>query len=179
MLGLGLASGAWGQTRPSPEPAPGRTDAQRSAWSPDSGAVESSKLVGTRVQLAESAAQGIEQQEWMTPIEEALQKGIAAAFQAGGAVGHAIKNVLHGTWLGHPLHPVLTDIPLGAWTTALVFDTLDSGSRGWPWQDAARRRARHAILVGVFGAGGAPPAGLSGWQETDGKARRTGLAHAA
>ncbi len=53
MLGLGLASGAWGQTRPSPEPAPGRTDAQRSAWSPDSGAVESSKLVGTRVQLAD------------------------------------------------------------------------------------------------------------------------------
>ena len=52
LLGLGLAGGAWGQTRPSSEPA--RTDnAQRSAWSPESGAVETGKLVGTRVQTVD------------------------------------------------------------------------------------------------------------------------------
>jgi len=129
--------------------------------------------------LAESAAQGIERQEWMTPIEERLQKSIAAAFEAGGAAGRAIKNFLHGTWLGHPLHPVLTDVPLGAWTTALVFDVLDSGRRRWPWQAAVARRADDAILVGIVGAVGAALAGLTDWQHTDGKARRTGLAHAA
>jgi nitrite reductase/ring-hydroxylating ferredoxin subunit/uncharacterized membrane protein len=129
--------------------------------------------------LAESAAQGIERQEWMTPIEERLQKSIAAAFEAGGAAGRAIKNFLHGTWLGHPLHPVLTDVPLGAWTTALVFDALDSGRRRWPWQAAVARRADDAILVGIVGAVGAALAGLTDWQHTDGKARRTGLTHAA
>ena len=129
--------------------------------------------------LAESAARGIERQEWMAPVEDALQRAVAAAFKAGGNAGRAVKNFLHGTWLGHPLHPALTDVPLGAWTTALVFDTLDAGSRGWPWQTAARRRADDAILVGIVGAVGAALAGLTDWQHTDGKARRTGLAHAA
>ena len=129
--------------------------------------------------LAESAAQGIERQEWMAPVEDALQRAVAAAFKAGGNAGRAVKNFLHGTWLGHPLHPALTDVPLGAWTTALVFDTLDAGSRGWPWQTAARRRADDAILVGIVGAVGAALAGLTDWQHTNGTARRTGLAHAA
>jgi len=129
--------------------------------------------------LAESAARGIERQEWMAPVEDALQRAVAAAFKAGGNAGRAVKNFLHGTWLGHPLHPALTDVPLGAWTTALVFDTLDAGSRGWPWQTAARRRADDAILVGIVGAVGAALAGLTDWQHTNGTARRTGLAHAA
>ena len=129
--------------------------------------------------LAESAAQGIERQEWMAPVEDALQRAVAAAFKAGGLAGRAVKNFLHGTWLGHPLHPVLTDVPIGAWTTALVFDTLDAGSTGWPWQQTARRRADDAIVVGIVGAVGAALAGLTDWQHTDGKARRTGLAHAA
>ena len=129
--------------------------------------------------LAESAARGIERQEWMAPVEDALQRAVAAAFKAGGNAGRAVKNFLHGTWLGHPLHPALTDVPLGAWTTALVFDTLDAGSRGWPWQGATRRRADDAILVGIVGAVGAALAGLTDWQHTNGTARRTGLAHAA
>ena len=129
--------------------------------------------------LAESAAQGIERQEWLAPLEDGLQRAIGAAFRAGGAAGQAVKNFLHGTWLGHPLHPVLTDVPIGAWSTALVFDTLDAGRDWWPWQAALRRRADDAILVGIVGAVGAALAGLTDWQHTDGKARRTGFAHAA
>jgi len=129
--------------------------------------------------LAESAAQVIERQEWLAPLEDGLQRAVQAAFQAGGAAGQAVKNFLHGTWLGHPLHPAITDVPIGAWTTALVFDTLDAGSTGWPWQQTARRRADDAIVVGIVGAVGAALAGLTDWQHTDGKARRTGFAHAA
>jgi nitrite reductase/ring-hydroxylating ferredoxin subunit/uncharacterized membrane protein len=128
--------------------------------------------------LAESAAQGIERQEWMAPLEERLQRAVTGAFAAGGTAGRAVKNFLHGTWLGHPLHPVLTDVPIGAWTTALVFDALDAGSHGWPWQRTVRRGADDAILVGIVGALGAAVAGVTDWQHTDGKARRTGLAHA-
>jgi nitrite reductase/ring-hydroxylating ferredoxin subunit/uncharacterized membrane protein len=128
--------------------------------------------------LAERAAEGIERQQWMAPVEDTLQRAVAGAFAAGGAVGQAVKNFLHGTWLGHPLHPVLTDVPIGAWTTALVFDTLEAGGRGWPWQQMARRRADDAIMVGVVGAVGAALAGMTDWQHTEGTARRTGLAHA-
>ena len=116
--------------------------------------------------LAESAAQGIERQEWMAPLEERLQRAVTAAFEAGGAAGRAVKNFLHGTWLGHPLHPVLTDVPIGAWTTALVFDTLEARSNGWPWQRTVQRRADDAIVVGLVGAVGAALAGITDWQHT-------------
>src|SRR3989442_8478640 len=68
---------------------------------------------------------------------------------------------------------------MGAWTTALVSDPLGAGGGGWPWRASARRRAEDAILVGIVGAVGAALAGLTDWQHTDGKARRTGFAHAA
>ena len=40
------------------------------------------------------------------------------------------KNALHGVWLGHPLHPVFTDLPIGAWTTALALDVSANGDPG-------------------------------------------------
>ncbi len=36
-----------------------------------------------------------------------------------------LKNFLNGTWLEHPLHPVLTDVPVGAWTVAMALDALE------------------------------------------------------
>ena len=126
--------------------------------------------------LAERAAQTVERQDWLGPLEERLQRGVSAAFAAGGSVGQAVKNFLHGTWLGHPLHPVLTDVPIGAWTTALVLDLVDRDGR--PWQAATQRRADDAITIGIVGAVAAAVAGMTDWQHTDGKARRTGLAHA-
>src|SRR5438445_87271 len=128
--------------------------------------------------FAESAVQVIERQEWLVPLEEGLQRAVSAAFQAGGAAGRAVKNFLHGTWLGHPLHPVLTDVPIGAWTTALVFDALDARGRRWPWRSVLQRRADDAIVLGIVGAVGAALAGLTDWQHTGGTARRTGFAHA-
>lgn len=65
-------------------------------------------------------------QEWTTPIEERLQKGISNIYAAGGEAGQKVENALHGTWLGHALHPVLTDIPIGAWTVAVALDAADA-----------------------------------------------------
>jgi nitrite reductase/ring-hydroxylating ferredoxin subunit len=124
--------------------------------------------------LAERAAEAIERQDRLRPVEDALQRAIAALFGAGGSSGRAVKNGLHGTWLGHPLHPVLTDVPVGAWTVALVLDGLDAraGDRRW------RRPADGALTVGIAGAVAAALAGLTDWQHTDGAPRRSGLAHA-
>jgi len=82
-----------------------------------------------------------------------------------------LKDAAHGVWLGHPLHPVFTDLPLGAWTTALALDCTANGDEG------RRRAATFAMGVGLAGALGAAVTGLTDWSETQGESRRTGLLH--
>jgi len=61
------------------------------------------------------------------PIEEKLQKHLDKFLYGGGRPSaQKIRDFLNGTWLGEPLHVVLTDVPIGAWTLAMVFDALDS-----------------------------------------------------
>jgi nitrite reductase/ring-hydroxylating ferredoxin subunit/uncharacterized membrane protein len=125
--------------------------------------------------LLERTARALESQDGLRPVEDGLQRAVAAFFRAGGAPGRVVKNLLHGTWLGHPLHAVLTDVPVGAWTAALVLDALDARAGDGRWS----RPADGAVAVGVAGAGAAALAGLTDWQHTDGAPRRTGLVHAA
>jgi nitrite reductase/ring-hydroxylating ferredoxin subunit/uncharacterized membrane protein len=54
------------------------------------------------------------------------------------------RDALHGTWLGHPLHPALTDLPIGFWTSACVLDAV----RG----EATRTAAQHLVGLGVLSA---------------------------
>jgi nitrite reductase/ring-hydroxylating ferredoxin subunit len=58
----------------------------------------------------------IERQDLLEQASEAIQPAVTNAFKAAGPAGQEVKNFLYGTWLGHPLHPVLTDVPMGAWT---------------------------------------------------------------
>jgi uncharacterized membrane protein len=78
---------------------------------------------------------------------------------------------LRGMWLGHAIHPLLTDLPLGMWTSATVLDLLGgSDSRG-----SARK------LVGLGIAASVPTAvtGFAEWGATDGqRERRVGVVHA-
>jgi uncharacterized membrane protein len=104
-------------------------------------------------------------------VAKPLSKAVRDAYEAAGPTGRQIKDALHGKWLGHPLHPVLTDVPLGAWTTALALDAAGSGDPGM------RRAATFAIGVGLAGAVGAAVTGLTDWSETGGSARRAGLVH--
>jgi nitrite reductase/ring-hydroxylating ferredoxin subunit/uncharacterized membrane protein len=130
-----------------------------------------------RLALTERAVQAIERQHWLAPLEERLQRAVSAAFRSGGAVGRRAKDVLHGTWLGHPLHSVLTDIPVGAWTAAAVFDLAEATGHRHAWAPGARR-ADDAIAVGVVGAVAAALAGMTDWAHASGPPRRTGLVHA-
>src|SRR3989442_930046 len=93
----------------------------------------------------------VEHQQWLETVSEKGQPAITHTFAVGGPLGRALKNFLHGAWLGHPLHPVLTDIPSGAWATALVLDGLEVAT-GRP---ACGRSAKTAIKVGLIGALGA------------------------
>jgi nitrite reductase/ring-hydroxylating ferredoxin subunit/uncharacterized membrane protein len=113
----------------------------------------------------------IEQQQWLKPAEEGLQNLLHRAFRFRG--GQHAKNFLHGTWLGHPLHVILTDLPIGAWTTAIAFDALDSMRSRREYKLAADT----SLTFGLVGAVGAAAAGLTDWQDVDPPARRIGLVH--
>ena len=104
-------------------------------------------------------------------IAEPLSKAVRGAYEAAGPAGQQLKDAAHGVWLGHPLHPVFTDLPLGAWTTALALDCTANGDEG------RRRAATFAMGVGLAGALGAAVTGLTDWSETQGESRRTGLLH--
>src|SRR3954466_9446414 len=104
-------------------------------------------------------------------IAEPLSKAVRASYESAGAAGQQLKNAMHGVWLRHPLHPVFTDIPIGAWTTGLVLDAVASNTR----DEAIARAADIARAVGLVGAAGAAITGLTDWSETQGRSRRTGL----
>src|SRR6266852_7290259 len=115
--------------------------------------------------------QFIDRQRWLEPVADFLQKVVTGSYKLLGKPGHDLKTLVHGTWLGHPLHPVLTDIPIGAWTAALVFDVLESMSGRKECGSAADL----AIGVGLLGAVGSAVTGITDWSETDDRARKIGL----
>src|SRR5688572_3144446 len=100
----------------------------------------------------------------------ALDKVIDPARRAVQAVlPQSVKNLLHGTWLGHPLHPVLVHVPVGTWVSAGLLDLVP------PLRPAA------TALIGT-GVAAALPASLTGaadWSEQDVGVRRLGALHAA
>jgi len=61
-------------------------------------------------------------------VARPLGEAVLAAYRNAGELGNAVKNALHGVWLHHPLHSALTDIPIGAWTTALALDAKSAVS---------------------------------------------------
>ena len=100
---------------------------------------------------------------------DALVKPASSAV-AGVVAPRAVKDALSGSWLGHPLHPLLTDIPIGTWASALVLDLF--GGRG------AEEAADRLIGVGVLVALPTAATGLSDWSDHLGSERRIGFVHA-
>jgi nitrite reductase/ring-hydroxylating ferredoxin subunit/uncharacterized membrane protein len=104
-------------------------------------------------------------------VAEGVQPKVQNVVEAGGTTA---RNVLDGVWFEAPLHPALTDVPIGSWTAAAAFDGLDLAidSR------AMRNAADASLALGVVGALGAAVTGLSDWRYLSGGSRRMGVAHA-
>jgi len=116
----------------------------------------------------------IDSQKWLDRPAEAVQHAIHSAVQKAGPAGTKVANFLHGTWLRHPLHPALTDVPVGAWTAAAALDIAAMAGDS----ETVDRCARGAITVGLAGATGAALSGLMDWHLVRGRARRVGFTHA-
>lgn len=116
--------------------------------------------------VREQIAERIETLEALDPISDPLQKAVRTVVPQESQ----LKDLLSGTWLGHPLHPPLTDAVIGAWTSALLLDLL-GGERA---EDAADLLVAAGILAAVPTAA----AGLSDWADLRGGSRRVGTMHA-
>lgn len=82
-----------------------------------------------------------------------------------------VKDLLSGSWLGHPLHPLLTDIPIGSFTSATVLDLI-----GGP---AAEKPADRLVDLGLAASVATAAAGAADWSDTYGEENRVGVLHAS
>jgi nitrite reductase/ring-hydroxylating ferredoxin subunit/uncharacterized membrane protein len=80
-----------------------------------------------------------------------------------------VKDTLHGVQLGHPLHPLLVQIPIGAWTSATVLDLFPG----------TERAARRLVDLGLVSALPAMVAGAADWSDQHERHQRVGVVHAA
>lgn len=108
-------------------------------------------------------------QRWAGSLAEQLQPLIRRA------VGPpAVRNALDGVWLGAPLHPALTDVPVGSWTAALALDGASAVSGDEQLAEAADR----VLAVGTLAALPAAATGLNDMRDLRGEARQVAMVHA-
>ena len=82
-----------------------------------------------------------------------------------------LKNLLRGDWLGHAVHPILTDLPLGAWTCTSLLDLVGGAQ--------SRTAANRLLTIGLVAAVPTAVTGAAEWMTTSGGNRRVGVVHAA
>lgn len=118
-------------------------------------------------------ARVIENQTWLDKLGTPLQNWLLELYGQPGQPNRKIKDLLNGTWLGHALHPVLTDIPIGAWSGTVLLDLVWLSGES---VDIARS-ADITMALGIAGAGAAAVTGVTDWSDLDGTDRRVGLMH--
>lgn len=121
-----------------------------------------------RTPLAAALAERIEGLSVLDKPAKAIGRKIRSSVPAGPA-----KDALSGSWLGHALHPMLTDVPIGTWTSAVLLDLI--GGR------ASEPAARRLIGTGLAVTPAVVATGWLDWADTEpgsDDVRRAGLLHA-
>lgn len=115
---------------------------------------------------SDSLTRSIERSKWA----DSLGRKAALLFSKAVRPG-PVKDLLSGTWLAHPVHPMLTDVTIGAWTSAFVLDALPEERTGWA--------ADALVALGVVSAVPTVVTGLSDLADiTDEEERAVGVYHA-
>ncbi len=115
----------------------------------------------------------VESQTWLDKLSDPIQNWLTNFFGQPGQPRRNLKSLLNGTWLGHPLHPVLTDVPVGSWTATLLLDVAWLGSENGGMADGADL----TLLLGLLGGAGAAVTGLTDWSDQVDPDRRVGILH--
>lgn len=125
----------------------------------------------TRRQLTplEPLVRALESAEFLDPVAEKVGKTVRGVLSGG-----PVKDALSGTWLGHAVHPMLTDVVIGSFTAASVLDLLAPGDDG----PASER----LIALGVAAYLPTAVTGANDWADSesvDDAIRRVGIVHSA
>lgn len=107
----------------------------------------------------------LEQASVLDPAVRALEPTVRALFGSGSRGA-----VLRGEWLGHALHPLLTDVVIGTWTSANLLDVV--GGR------ESAMAARRLVAIGLLAAGPTAWSGWAEWSALPARDQRVGLVHA-
>jgi nitrite reductase/ring-hydroxylating ferredoxin subunit/uncharacterized membrane protein len=105
----------------------------------------------------------LEQARGLDRVGDQLQHAVQAVLRP-----QRVRDFLHGVWLGHPLHPAMVQVPIGAWMSSAILDML-------PGQ---RRAATTLLAVGTASAVPTAIAGANDWAALAPDQRRIGLVHA-
>jgi nitrite reductase/ring-hydroxylating ferredoxin subunit len=119
---------------------------------------------------------------FVSRIEQA--KGLDRFVELGQRVARKlppgkVRDGLNGVWLGHALHPVLVQAPLGAWLSAAVLDSWQ-GIDAWRGADeraGAEQAARRLAAFGLLAVAPAALAGAADWSEQHEQQMRVGVVH--
>ena len=123
--------------------------------------------------IRHAIAQVVERQTWLDKLAAPLQSWLLKLYGQPGEPNRKIKDMLNGTWLGHALHPVLTDIPLGAWSSTMVLDMAWLTNE----DEGVAQGSDISLALGILGAAGSAVTGLTDWSDLDGTDRRVGIFH--
>jgi nitrite reductase/ring-hydroxylating ferredoxin subunit/uncharacterized membrane protein len=106
----------------------------------------------------------LEDAEWLDPVAKKVRKVVKRTVRPQWA-----RDILHGVPIGHPVHPLAVQVPLGSWLSAAVLDALPGNSRA------------ATVLIGVGTASALPSAvaGFMDWSQLHSQQQRVGLVHAA
>jgi nitrite reductase/ring-hydroxylating ferredoxin subunit/uncharacterized membrane protein len=104
---------------------------------------------------------------WLDGVAEKMERAFAPVL--GQEAPRGPRDLLYGTWLGHPLHSAVITVPVGSWSATMIFDLMGE-----------ERTADLSLGLGLVGAVGAAVTGAAQWQDTTGQeeARRLGALHA-
>jgi nitrite reductase/ring-hydroxylating ferredoxin subunit/uncharacterized membrane protein len=111
----------------------------------------------------------LERAKALDPVADAVEGVVHAVVPRG-----PVKDLLHGTWLGHPVHPLLIAVPIGLWSGASLLDLTTH-------EEGGRRAARRLVGAGLLAVGPTALTGLADWSELGEfrRPKRVGLVHAA
>jgi nitrite reductase/ring-hydroxylating ferredoxin subunit/uncharacterized membrane protein len=104
---------------------------------------------------------------WLDGVAETMEQVFEPLL--GQEAPRGPRDLLYGTWLGHPLHSAVVTVPVGSWSATMVFDLIGE-----------ERAADLCLALGLVSAAGAALTGAAQWQDTtnDEEPRRLGALHA-
>src|SRR4029077_1660828 len=118
------------------------------------------------------AAEWLDRLGWLRSLSDWLA-GVVVPFREQHQDNLAVELLHGGRWAGHPLHPALSDLPIGLWAGVMVLDVTD--------RDPAPRRGIDAAgmlsAAGLVAAGATALTGLNDWAVSNEQDRRIGLFH--